>query len=211
MNKTVEQLLKDMDDKKKERIKEFKDLVKTMLFNLQDKDYEKIRIGTSYYNGKPDYYPNGAPMTYCNVFVYLFAQRLLYVIDSLLGIDGRVNRPSPYYTPISLFLNKCENQDISGRIVEEVNFLYAQEFASRGGLVIALAPEKYNKTGQLLDAGHMALVYPQDTIENDENNIMIAGAGSRAVWGLKSNYDAFIKYGYHVRYFHILESQKKGE
>lgn len=202
MNKTVDQLLEDMKEGKKERVKKFKDLIKTMLFNLQDHDYDKIRPGTSYYNGHPDYYPNGAPMTYCNVFVYLFLIRLSYVIDSLLGIDGRTGKPSPYYTPISLFVRKClENT----KLVQEVDFKYAQNFAAQGCCVVAAVAETYNKTGQLLDAGHMALVYPQDETEKDENNVMIAGAGSRAVWGLKSCHDAFLKYGYKPRYFLILD------
>lgn len=199
MTKTVDQLLEDMESGKEKRVKKFKDLIKEMLYNTKDPDYDKIRPGTDYYSGKTEYYPNGAVMTYCNIFVYLFLQRLKINIDNLLGIDFRSNKPSVYYTPISLFLKMMLSHDIA----TECDFIQAQNLAKQGCPVVAIVPEKYNKNGYLLDAGHIALVYPQDEIQKIESDVMIAGAGSRAVWGLKSCHDVFLKYGYIPRYFTI--------
>ncbi len=196
---TVDQLLENMKDGKIKRVKKFKDLAKSMLFDASDVDYEKIKPGTSYYNGHPDYYPNCALMTYCNVFCYLFLQRLGINIDVLLGINWKNQKPSPYYTPIGLFVKECESHDIA----QEVDYKYAQGFANQGGPVVICVPEKYGTDGKIIDPGHMALVYPQDNIEQDEINVMVCGAGSRAVWGLKSMYDAFLRYGYKPRYFYI--------
>jgi hypothetical protein len=206
MDKTINQLLGDMKEGKKIRVKKFKDLIRSMLFDLQDHDYEKIKPGTSYYNGKPSYYKNGAPMTYCNVFCYLFSARFGKDISPLLGINPRSKKPSPFYTPINYFLKNCVNQDTCKRISQEINFKEAQNFAKFGGLVFVIAEEKFDSVGDLIDPGHMALVYPQDEIEENESDIMIAGAGSAAVWGLRTNYDAFLKYGYNPRYFLILDN-----
>lgn len=199
MEKTPEQLIDDSKKEKKQRVKKFKDLVKEMLFNTSDEDYNKIRPGTDYYTGKTEYYPNGAVMTYCNIFVYLFLQRLGISIDMLLGIDYRTKRASVYYTPISLFLKMLLTHDNC----EECDFIQAQNYANQGLPVVVIVPETLSQKGYPLDAGHIALIYPQDEVEKIESDVMIAGAGSRTVWGLKSCHDVFLKYGYIPRYFRI--------
>lgn len=191
--------LEDYEEGKRKRVKDFKDLIRAMLFDTKDQDYEKIRPGTTYYSGATQYYPNGAVMTYCNIFVYLFLQRLGIIIDVLLGVDWRNNKPSVYYTPISLFLKMMVSHDIA----DEVDFIKAQNFAKFGCPVVVIVPEKIGPDGRIIDAGHIALVYPQDEIQKNEIDVMICGAGSRAVWGLKSCYDTFLKFGYKPRYFHI--------
>lgn len=206
MQKTVDQILTEYRTDMKNRVKTLKETANSILFNPKDPDFQKVQVGTSFYNGHPDKYPNGAEMTYCNIFVYLLLIRLGKMISGLLGINPKNGERSPYYTPINLFIQNCiAIQKLYGK-VKELTWQEGVNIARFGGVVMVCQPEVLNANPMKSDFGHMAVIYPDDEIPEAEKDILVIGAGSRIIFGISTMKKAFLDYGYKPRYFHIVEN-----
>lgn len=204
---TVEEQLGLYEENKEKRIKNFRDIIRDSLFNKDSNIFKNVQPGQAMaaWPEGPTTYPNGAPMTYCNVWTYLVLFALGFKLKGLCSTDPWENKPSAFFTSINNFIKNAEIQDKSLGTAREVDFLQAQNFAALGVPVVIVQPEKPNINPKLTDWGHMGLVYIPEKIEYYEKDILIANAGSRAVYGITTCQKSFLAYGYKPRYFHIIE------
>lgn len=181
---TVQELLESYKAGTLERIKVFKTVCNDELKN------PAWQPGSPDGNGRRTY-PNGSPMTFCNMFVYTVLLRLGYNMDNYFTINPYTSRPDKYWTAINTFYDACVKYG------NEVTPLQAQNFAKYGVPIVVI------QRAQGADVGHIGFVYPDDKIQADKNDIAIVNAGSKDVMGVHSAYDCFYKWGYDPHYFHI--------
>lgn len=181
---TIQELLDHYKQGISERVKSFK-----MVCNDELKN-PKVQPGSPTWNGTTTY-PNGKPITWCNLFVYNVLERLGISMMNYYAKNKYTGVPDKDWTDINSFFVHLKTYGTA------VDFKYAQNFAKYGVPIVVIQPAQ----GQ--DVGHVGLVYPDDTIQNDKNDVAIVNAGSKEIMGIHSAYDCFYKWGYNPSYFHL--------
>jgi hypothetical protein len=176
---TVDQLLDRLREEAAERIARFVDVTMTEL------DNPYIQPGHELYPGGPTEM-NGHPITACNIYDYNVLEKLGVPMGRYYTIGGK------YYTPVNAFF------DAMTKNARELTYKYAQGFANQGVPVVIIQPAKGT------DEGHVALVYPSDTVQDDKTEIEIIGAGSALVFGRTKAQQSFYQWpGYDPKFFWI--------
>jgi hypothetical protein len=176
---TVDQLLDRLREEAAERIARFVDVTMTEL------DNPYIQPGHASYDGGPTEM-NGHDITWCNQYVFNVLENLGIDLKKYLAIGGKG------YTTVNAFF------DALTKNARELTYKYAQGFANQGVPVVIIQPAKGT------DEGHVALVYPSDTVQDDKTEIEIIGAGSALVFGRTKAQQSFYQWpGYGPKFFWI--------